>query len=269
MIFPNYFTKKRSKDHIREHYEIEKVLATKLKNASKPERRVLYSAVYDELFARVPDHPQVLERDNPDVERRNVLGQMRWLEPMLGPDMTFLEIGAGGGALSRRVANRVRQVYAVDVTFALRSRAAPEGNLKFVLSDGVSIPVPPKTIDLAFSDQLLEHLHPDDSVEHFHNVYKVLKPGGHYFCSTPNRLRGPCDVSRYFDTIATGFHLKEYTYGEVETMFRDIGFRRLRAVVGIPRWHFRCRVGLVRSVENAIGTCPVASIIGWRASATC
>ncbi len=128
--------------------------------------------------------------------------------------------------------------------------------MKFVLSDGVSIPVPPKTIDLAFSDQLLEHLHPDDAVEHLQNVYEALKPGGHYFCSTPNRLRGPCDVSRYFDTIATGFHLKEYTYGEVETMFRDIGFRRLRAVVGIPRCHLRCRVGLVRSVENAIGTLP-------------
>ncbi len=48
----------RSPEQIREHYEIEKELANRLRKASKPERRALYSALYDELYRRVPLHPQ-------------------------------------------------------------------------------------------------------------------------------------------------------------------------------------------------------------------
>src|SRR5678815_3327881 len=44
----------RTADQLWEHYQIEKQLAAKLRNASRTERRKLYSEAYDELFRRVP-----------------------------------------------------------------------------------------------------------------------------------------------------------------------------------------------------------------------
>ena len=61
----------------------------------------------------------------------------------------------------------------------------------------------------------MEHLHPDDALEQLQNIYSALVPGGIYLCITPNRLSGPQDVSRDFDMVATGFHLKEYTISEL------------------------------------------------------
>lgn len=36
----------------------------------------------------------------------------------------------------------------------------------------------------------------------------------------------------YFDEIATGFHLKEYTISELRRVFSDAGFRRVGVVIG-------------------------------------
>src|SRR5581483_7134702 len=54
-----------------------------------------------------------------------------------------------------------------------------------------------------------------------------------YICVTPNRLSGPHDVSRNFDTVATGFHLKDYTIGELAALFQQVGFRRVNAFVSM------------------------------------
>jgi predicted SAM-dependent methyltransferase len=51
----------------------------------------------------------------------------------------------------------------------------------------------------------MEHLHPDDAFEQLKQIYTALTPGGLYICTTPNRLTGPHDVSKYFDETAAGF----------------------------------------------------------------
>jgi hypothetical protein len=48
---------RRTTRQLREHYEIEKALANRLRAAKKPDRESLYATVYDELFQRVPQHP--------------------------------------------------------------------------------------------------------------------------------------------------------------------------------------------------------------------
>ena len=224
--------------------------------ADKAERRKLYTALYDELFQRVPDHPQVLERDNPDIERRRVLGQARFLSAMVKPGETYLELGPGVCSLARLMANIAGHVYAVDVSRVVSEGEPFPDNLEFVLSDGTSVPVPTNSVDVAFSNQLMEHLHPDDAAEQLANVYRAVKPGGIYFCITPSRLSGPHDVSQHFDDVATGFHLKEYTYGELETLFRKVGFKRFRAVIGYRGWGFRCGLGFARGIERLVTALP-------------
>ena len=82
---------------------------------------------------------------------------------------------------------------------------------------------------LAYSFQVMEHIHPDDALEQLRNLFAALAPGGSFFCVTPNRLNGPHDVSKFFDLEARGFHLKEYTITELEALFREVGFRKVEA----------------------------------------
>ncbi len=243
---------KRSIEQLVEHYTVEKQLADRLRNASKEERRTLYSSVYDELFRRLPHHPQHTHRASASA----VASQMRFVKRFLRPESTFLEVGPGDCALSFAVARRVKQVYAVDVSDEItRTRSVP-GNFTLALSDGCSVPVPPGTVDVAFSNQLMEHLHPDDAIEQLHNLYEALAPGGVYACMTPNRLTGPHDISRYFRKVAEGLHLKEYSLSELRALLRHVGFSRVIQYVGKQWLYVRFPLPLTLALERTLDTLP-------------
>jgi glycosyltransferase involved in cell wall biosynthesis/SAM-dependent methyltransferase len=223
---------------IREHYLVERQLASRLKAASKEERRSLYTQAYDELFRRVPDHPQISVKTSPELSRRDVDRQLAFIGRFLRPGQTFLEIGPGDCALSFEVCRHVARVLAVDVSTEITKVPNVPANFKLIISDGCSIPVQLNSVDVAYSNQLMEHLHPDDALEQVHNILDVLKPGGVYICITPNRITGPHDISRDFDEEATGFHLKEYTTAELTALFRQVGFSKVRSYVGARGSYF-------------------------------
>lgn len=227
---PKY--EKRTPEQIREHYEIEKELANKLRHAPRQERCQLYSSLYDELYRRVPLHPMLTRKSSLMGTPMMVNLQMKFLRSFLRKECTFLEVGPGDCGLSFEVAKLVKQVYAVDVSEEITKASTAPENFQLCLSDGCSVPVPPNSVDLAYSYNLMEHLHPDDAFDQLQQIYNALISGGTYICITPNRLTGPHDVSKYFDELATGFHLKEYTTLELSNLFRQVGFSRVRAYVG-------------------------------------
>jgi SAM-dependent methyltransferase len=243
----------RSEAQLREHYLIERELADRLRDAEPQARRGLYPQVYDELFRRVPHHPQNRPGDG---RARGVEQDLQFLRRFLKPGTVFMEIGAGDCALSCRVAGIASRVYAVDVSEQIMRSAKLPANVERVLSDGCSIPVPEGTVDLAFSDQLMEHLHPDDAAEQLRNIYRCLAPGGVYICITPNRLYGPRDVSAYFDEVATGFHLREYTGQELRGIFGAAGFSRVRVYAGARGWFVPAPSWLTAAAEGALGALP-------------
>jgi SAM-dependent methyltransferase len=215
----------RSLDRLRAHYDLEVQLARRLMNAPKAQRLSTYGLVYAELFAGVPDHPQRARRQTDERDRVDV--QLRELHRHLGKAKVFLEIGAGDCRLSFAVCARVGRVVAIDVCDQLVDLDHAPENFSFLLSDGTSIPVPSGSVDVAYSNQLMEHLHPDDALEQLANIHRALKPGSVYYCVTPSRISGPHDISVYFDTVAQGLHLKEYSYRGLTDLFRQAGFRRV------------------------------------------
>jgi SAM-dependent methyltransferase len=222
---------KRTPEQLREHYELEKKLASKLRNSSKQERKELYTAVYDELYGGKIQHlPQLWRKANPDAITWVVNQRMHLLKRFLKKDMTFLEVGPGDCTTSFEVAKYVKKVYAVDVSNEITKSTEIPQNFELVIGDGCNIPVKENSIDIVYSHQLMEHLHPDDAFEQLENIYKALAPGGIYICITPNRLSGPHDISRFFDDIATCFHLKEYTVTELYDLFRKAGFSKVKWV---------------------------------------
>ena len=222
----------RTAAQIREHYEIEKQIAERLRNSTFEERKNLYTEVYDELFQRVPHHP-LLNNYSPAEKERQIFREIRALEPFVNEHTIYLEIGPGDCALAVKIAKHVRKVYAIDVSAEVTKNLDAPENFELILSDGSSVPLAAETVDVAFSNQLMEHLHPDDSRRQLENVFRALKTGGTYFCITPNRLSGPHDISRDFDTTATGLHLKEYTVTELDRVFRSVGFTKTRVYAGV------------------------------------
>ncbi len=241
---------------LREHFEVERELADRLRRASTDERRALYRAAYDELFQRLAHHPQLTRAATPDAARAALGAQMRVVQRFLRPDSTFLEIGAGDCALSIEVARHVRQAYALDVSTEITRQAALPANVELLLSDGTTVPLPPEQVDVAYSNQLMEHLHPDDARAQVSNILRALKPGGCYLCITPHRLSGPHDISRYFADEACGFHLKEYTVTELAALFRGVGFARVRVYLAGRRLRLRVPLLLYHLLEGALARLP-------------
>lgn len=247
----------RTPEQIKQHYEIEKSLANKLKHASAHERRSLYTEAYDELFRLVPHHHQVLTKQQPEVRQKSIDKRLKLLQRFLPQVHTYLEIGPGDCALALKVAKRVQQVYAVDVSKEITKNVSLPQNFQLFISDGTSIPVPSQSIDLAFSDQLMEHLHPDDASAQIRNIYAALKSGGKYLCVTTNKLSGPHDISRDFDEVASGFHLKEYSIAELRDLFRQAGFSKVVLYAGGEGVYSRFPLWLALALEGLIAGLPV------------
>lgn len=240
---PVTVTDTRTREQLHQHYQVERELADRLRRAGKEQRRTLYSEVYDELFKRVPLHPQHTNKASPERLAADVAEKMQIVAPFLKPDSVFLEVGPGDCEFARAVAEKAARVLAIDVSDEITRRRTLPANLQLVLSDGSSIPVPRGSVNVAYSNQLMEHLHPDDALDQLRGLYDALAPGGVYICITPSRLTGPHDISFAFDREATGFHLKEYTVGDLAALFRQVGFDDVRLIFGgrgkftlLPTW---------------------------------
>jgi SAM-dependent methyltransferase len=225
-------------EQLRAWYEIERELAGRLRAArSRVERRRLYGEVYRELAERVPYHPLVAVTGDARARAAMVAPQLRLLRPWLRPETRFCEVGAGDGAISLAVAPHVRSALALDVTDALAPRGPVPGNFKFRVFDGFELGVPDRSLDLVYTNDVVEHLHVDDMLEQSAAIARALAPGGRYVCVTPNRLAGPHDVSRSFSDVADGFHLHEYTVTELAAAFRSAGFGKVWIVVSAGGRH--------------------------------
>jgi len=247
----------RSLKQLRQHYDVEKELAQRLRNTTKSDRRSSYSTIYDELFSRVPDHPQLTRKATSTEKRDFILNQLKLLNPILSETMTVIEIGAGDCGLSFEIAKYVEMVIAIDVSRVIASSSNPPDNFKLLISDGVSIPVPDNSIDLAYSYQLMEHLHPEDANEQLTNIFNSLRSGGRYVCVTPNRIMGPHDISKYFDLTAQGLHLKEYTVTELHKLFKQVGFSSIHVLANTKGKYLEVPILPSKMLESLLSFLPL------------
>ena len=99
----------------------------------------------------------------------------------LMPPMVIADLGAGEGTLSQLLAQRARQVIAVDdsekmVAYGAElARKNGIANLEYRLGDLESLPVEDGSVDLALFSQSLHHAqHPDRAIT---EAWRILKPG--------------------------------------------------------------------------------------------
>ncbi|MHB1080834.1 MAG: class I SAM-dependent methyltransferase [Prosthecobacter sp.] len=219
----------RTPERLRHHFEVEKELAARLRRSTRAERTALFKTLYGELFERVPDHPRLSRRDTPEASQLKVQSQLRLLHPYLKADTRFLEFAPGDCRLAAAVAERVRKVIGVDISDQRAEAESKPDNLELIVYDGYELNLPDGSVDVLFSYQFLEHLHPDDVDAHFKLARRLLKPGGVYVFDTPHRFSGPHDVSRHFGSTLQCFHFQEWTYREMRKLLTRHGFSKTQA----------------------------------------
>lgn len=235
-------TPTRTQEQLRNHFLVEKELAARLRAATPEERPALYETLYDELFRRVPDHPRLTRRETAEESQKAVNARLRFVDAWLTSETDFLEVAPGDCRFAFEVAKRARKVFGADISDQSGVENKP-ANFELIVYDGKSFEFPDERVDLAFSYQFLEHIHPDEVPAHFQMIHRVLKPGGKYILDTPHRFSGPHDISRYFSDVPEGFHLKEWTHRELSAVAKDAGFRKIEVAraslsrLGRPGWH--------------------------------
>ncbi len=254
-----HYRENRSAERLRAHWEVERELADRLRNASPEERTELYGTVYDELFRLVPDHPQLQWGADPLGRAVHTARASALVQKFLPSGGVFLEIGAGDCALSLAIARHARRVYAVEVSAAIARVDDAPPSFQLLITDGREIPVPPGTVDVAYSNQLMEHLHPDDAAEQLRQIFAALRRGGRYICLTPHRLLGPGDISKYFADVPQGFHLREYDNRELRDLLAFTGFRSTEVLASFRSRTTTLPVAPFAAFETMFERLPIAT----------
>jgi SAM-dependent methyltransferase len=249
-------------NRVHEQCVCETELAQRLRAANRLERRPMYGEIADEYTRRFPEH---LPKDSARKVRTAGF-ERRFLARFLAPTMTVAEIGPGRCHLAFSLAPLVGHIYGIDVASGYVDKDRAPANFDLMLTDGIHLPPPTASVDLVISNQLMEHLHPEDAIEQLHEIHRILKPGGGYVCVTPSCINGPHDCSAYFDDLpcpirgknyaATGLHLKEYTTREIVQVFLDVGFREVQTWIGARGYYVSVPTALLNLIEAGAQLAP-------------
>jgi 2-polyprenyl-3-methyl-5-hydroxy-6-metoxy-1,4-benzoquinol methylase len=208
------------------HLDLERTLTDELRASSPDTRRATFERCYSELYRQLPWlAPTGAPQDT---------GQ--WTAVLGPPPLRIHEVGSGSGALARGLAKLGYVVEATEITRE-RGNSDEAPNLSWTTTDGVHVEqfALNGPYDVVLSDQVVEHLHPDDVVRHFAGCRQVLRRGGRLLFRTPHAFTGPHDVSRIFGfREPVGMHLREYTVTELRSHLHAAGFRRVTAVLPLP-----------------------------------
>jgi 2-polyprenyl-3-methyl-5-hydroxy-6-metoxy-1,4-benzoquinol methylase len=257
-----------------EHYRLEHVTAEQVLYHWNSERQLRR-----ELLASVPENRwQVFDEGYSRHYREltwlrsadDSCTYQEWLDLVGESPKRIFEIGSGKGALIKALAAAGHDCTATEITRERGERWAEDENIRWHTTDGVHLDQyePASSYDIVISNQVIEHMHPDDLQAHFRGVHAILRPGGTYLLATPHRYVGPCDVSAVFGTPdCEGQHLKEYTYREIAETAKTAGFREIAASLRFPHSVrnasnlFKGRLSpayqkYLESVEGVIGNLP-------------
>jgi SAM-dependent methyltransferase len=236
-----------------QHFVLEKKLANELRDSNLQQRRSLYMRVYNDLFTTFPE---ITHNVDATVEQR--LGwQLRFLNRLFDKNKVFMEIGSGDCLLAKELTKHFKKVVAFEVADAIPFVAGTPDNFELKIFNGFDMKEDPSSYDIIYSNQVFEHLHPDDTIPLLRSYHTFLKDDGKLVIVTPNRLTGPHDVSRGFTEDAEGFHLKEYTYKELKGLLKATGYKKLRGYVGSKKiGYFALNISLLVFAERLYDLLP-------------
>lgn len=217
-------------DRKRAQFEFERQLRQRILDSPREHRAAVTTEAYGELFSEFGDHSALsLSEDDRRRVGRHSAGM---IAPLIGKSCRILEVGCGCGDVLRELASRGHTCVGTEASALMVEIAGQSSEVTILHGLAGRLEFADGSFDVVFSQQVLEHLHPDDVPIHFEEAFRVLRPGGIMAVETPNKKAGPQDISRGFTRVAEGLHLKEWTLGELSAVFRTTGFTNVRGLLG-------------------------------------
>jgi 2-polyprenyl-3-methyl-5-hydroxy-6-metoxy-1,4-benzoquinol methylase len=257
------------------HYDCELHYRVRIMSSryGSPERSALFAEAYESLA-------EILgERRRRSGSPMGALGlapdAAEKIADFLGPPPArLLDIGCGTGVLVQAMIARGYEANGIDVCQRLIATglermgrdAGPDGRLRCgdFLREDMARGGP---YDLVHSNDVLEHIHPDEAADFARKSFELLRPGGLLWLITPNRWAGPGDATKLRHPPGTptrGLHLKEYTLGELVSLLRGAGLwtgGRLRRATAFRQSFARVKLA-VEPLLAAMPPRPRRRIIG-------
>ena len=150
----------------------------------------------------------------------------------LCPGLDVLDVASGEGYGSSILANVARSVIGVDIDRAAIAHARTTyggENLRFVQGSAIDLPLGDASVDAVVSFETLEHVR--DHTRFMAEVKRVLRPGGRFIISTPERT-----VYSARSEPVNEFHVLELSLPEFDSLlranFKYVAMLYQRAILG-------------------------------------
>lgn len=109
---------------------------------------------------------------------------------------TVLDIAAGRGRNSARLAARAKQVICLDINPEnigfMQARFKGDRRFRFIQNDGVTLDgIADESVDLAYSFDSMVHFDMEVVISYVNESFRVVRPGGHAFIHHSNYTGNP------------------------------------------------------------------------------
>lgn len=225
------------------HYETEKQYARQILETPKgsEERRVLFQQAYSDVIGNI------IEQYQPGGGETNYTDTVVAIVKSLLPSSRkrsakIFDLGCGSGHLLIALVKDGYDVYGIDVSEASIEEAkldlSPFDKSDRVRHGDILDYDPPAKFDVIVMDNVIEHLVPDETPDILAKCYEMLDHEGYLVVLTPHSFSGPHDVSKYFVPFgakAEGFHLKEFSFTDMNQFLSNAGFQEVWGFPFHPR----------------------------------
>lgn len=162
--------------------------------------------------------------------------RVNFLSKAVDPSRTtqafVIEVGAGTGTYSARLAEAYPGLIATDISPDLLKRASERyGHVKFQVMDAHQLNVPDGSVDAVVGCSILHHLEWDRAV---YDYFRALRPGGTIRFSEPNLLNPQIFLQKSVPFLKwmAGDSPDEYAFTrfKIEKSLRKAGFSSVKVV---------------------------------------